>query len=473
MANLLGQDIGLNYKGIITIGSTINQNVSASLQSLTDGDGNALPLQLATGLVGVVGGTIAYTTGTNTRDVLSQTYTINATGGTNTITGLKINATETAVVGTTHNLLDLQVGSISRLKCANSGLFTIDSIATEAFYLASNGYGAVGKIINRNSSGFSGIEYLKNTGAVGTFTGFSNSSNEFRFNNILGDINFYSNGNLLASFIASNRSVAIGHTAASSRLHVRGDGTNPIFRAENTDGTYRYLMNLTQQIVNVGNGGFFNVRPNEGTTNNPGIDFAVGTSGNLTFIRFAGERYTIGHTGANNANAGILFQINNSISTANFSRFTFGVLSTSITVTSGTSAGLIYTDTFAAAAGSANYRPLSINYTINNSGAQSGTVTGIYLNSTQTNLNGATHNLMDLQVGGISKFLISNTGAIGNSSSSIGLFGVTPIAQPTTAISQAAVTPGGGGSILEDDLFGGYTVAQVVQALINLGILKP
>jgi len=48
MANLLGQDIGLNYKGIITIGSTINQNVSASLQSLTDGDGNALPIQVST-----------------------------------------------------------------------------------------------------------------------------------------------------------------------------------------------------------------------------------------------------------------------------------------------------------------------------------------------------------------------------------------------------------------------------------------
>ena len=48
MANLLGQDIGLNYKGIITIGSTINQNISASLQSLTDGDGNLLPIQVST-----------------------------------------------------------------------------------------------------------------------------------------------------------------------------------------------------------------------------------------------------------------------------------------------------------------------------------------------------------------------------------------------------------------------------------------
>ena len=149
MANLLGQDIGLNYKGIITIGSTINQNVSASLQSLTDGDGNALPLQLATGLVGVVGGTIAYTTGTNTRDVLSQTYTINNTGGTNTITGLKINATETSITGTTHNLMDLQVGGVTAFRVArNGGLLISAGGAT----ISSGGFAITGGItVNDNN----------------------------------------------------------------------------------------------------------------------------------------------------------------------------------------------------------------------------------------------------------------------------------------------------------------------------------
>jgi hypothetical protein len=68
--------------------------------------------------------------------------------------------------------------------------------------------------------------------------------------------------------------------------------------------------------------------------------------------------------------------------------------------------------TFAAAAGSANFRPLSITYTINNSGAQSGTATGIFLNATETALNGMTHNLMDLQVGGSSKTRIDNSGSI-------------------------------------------------------------
>ncbi len=59
MANLNGQNIGTNYKGIINIGSTINQNVSASLQSLTDGDGNNLPIQVSTSQTIIGGGTSA------------------------------------------------------------------------------------------------------------------------------------------------------------------------------------------------------------------------------------------------------------------------------------------------------------------------------------------------------------------------------------------------------------------------------
>ena len=256
MANLNGQNIGTNYKGIINIGSTVNQNVSASLQSLTDGDGNLLPLQISTTQMSIGGGT------------------------------------------------------------------------------------------------------------------------------------------------------------APARLNVRGDGTNPIFRAENSDGTYRYLMTTTQQIANVTNGGIFSIRPNEGTTNNPGIDFIVGIFGSASSIAYAGARYIISHTGGNNNNAGMLFSVTNATSTINTGRFNFGVNSTSITTTSGNSSGLVYTDTFAAAAGSANYRPLSINYTINNSGAQTGSTTGIYLNAIETNLNGMAHNLIDLQIGGVSRLRLSNNGRL-------------------------------------------------------------
>jgi hypothetical protein len=61
-------------------------------------------------------------------------------------------------------------------------------------------------------------------------------------------------------------------------------------------------------------------------------------------------------------------------------------------------------------AGATNPRLFNVAYTINNSGVQTGTLTGIFLNATETALNGMSHNLMDLQVGGVSRFLVSRTG---------------------------------------------------------------
>jgi len=47
----------------------------------------------------------------------------------------------------------------------------------------------------------------------------------------------------------------------------------------------------------------------------------------------------------------------------------------------------------------------------------------------------------------------------------------TPIVQPTTAITTAVNVGGAGTTIKIDDTFGGYTVGQVVAALVNVGIL--
>jgi hypothetical protein len=80
---------------------------------------------IAFNLFGV--GTYNYSSGTNTGKFISSTYTINTTGGTNTITGFFLNATETSLTGTTHNLMDLQVGGVSRFKVNNSGFLTTSS----------------------------------------------------------------------------------------------------------------------------------------------------------------------------------------------------------------------------------------------------------------------------------------------------------------------------------------------------------
>lgn len=58
MADLNGQylDSLTLYKGLINIGSTVGQNVTSSLQSLTDGDGNNLPIQVSTSQIIIGGG---------------------------------------------------------------------------------------------------------------------------------------------------------------------------------------------------------------------------------------------------------------------------------------------------------------------------------------------------------------------------------------------------------------------------------
>jgi hypothetical protein len=62
--------------------------------------------------------------------------------------------------------------------------------------------------------------------------------------------------------------------------------------------------------------------------------------------------------------------------------------------------------TIALSAGATNPSIENIAYTINNTGAQTGTATGILLNATETALNSQTHNLMDLQRAGVSNFKV-------------------------------------------------------------------
>ncbi len=70
--------------------------------------------------------------------------------------------------------------------------------------------------------------------------------------------------------------------------------------------------------------------------------------------------------------------------------------------------------TVALSAGATNEQLFNLSYTINNSGAQTGSFTGILMNATtgagDVGLNGMGHNLMDLRVNGASRFLINSSG---------------------------------------------------------------
>jgi hypothetical protein len=61
--------------------------------------------------------------------------------------------------------------------------------------------------------------------------------------------------------------------------------------------------------------------------------------------------------------------------------------------------------------------------------------------------------------------------ALGVTGNSIGLFGATPIARPTTAIASATHGSSVGTAVTIADTFDGYTLLQVVKALRNLGVL--
>ena len=63
---------------------------------------------------------------------------------------------------------------------------------------------------------------------------------------------------------------------------------------------------------------------------------------------------------------------------------------------------------------------------------------------------------------------------IGNQATDkIAFWAKTPIAQPDTSVGSATVaSPGAGNTIKTDDTFDGYTLAQVVRALRNIGVLQ-
>lgn len=101
-------------------------------------------------------------------------------------------------------------------------------------------------------------------------------------------------------------------------------------------------------------------------------------------------------------------------------------------------------------AGSTIFRPVELVYTINAAaGVQSGTATGIFLNATETSLNGMIHNLLDIGTGGgayVSKLKVDNTGnttiagniIAGGTTSTIRLKGYTVATLPAGVVGDMA-----------------------------------
>jgi hypothetical protein len=315
MASLIGQNIGGNPRGIINLGATINSPLSTTLQSVTDGMGNNSPLQLSTDEVGI-NRTISLSAGSSNVRLINETYTINNSGAqTGNVTGIFLNATETALNGMGHNLLDLQVGGVSKFKVFNSG-----------------GVVASGVFVNGISRSFitspsDGIVTLYDSGAT--------SFNRLQF------------GGTTSAFPSIKRN------GASIDFRLADDSNYCAITASNV------IMSSGSVLESLGN--VVNLKSN-----------LAGGSGFVLDI-----------------------QSRNVLSGSNVEQ---GALTINVTKANTT-------------VGTANFRLANLLYTINNTAAQTGNATGIFLNATETALNGMGHNLMDLQVGGVSKFYVSRTGA--------------------------------------------------------------
>jgi len=148
MANLLSQNIGTNYKGFLNLDSTINTPLDTTLRAVTDGMGNVSLLQLSTEAVGL-SRTVNLSAGATTPRLFNVAYTINNSGAqTGNLTGIFLNATETALNGMSHNLMDLQIGGSSKFKVTSaSSVFSNYVYAT--VYAFNAGFG----VIKANANG--------------------------------------------------------------------------------------------------------------------------------------------------------------------------------------------------------------------------------------------------------------------------------------------------------------------------------
>lgn len=121
MSNLYNQNIGINYKGILNLDTTINTPLDATLRAVTDGAGTSSLLNLSTEQVGVLR-TVNLAAGATNPSLFNVAYTINNSGAqTGTLRGIFLNATETLLNGIIHNLMDLQVGGVSRFRVRSDG----------------------------------------------------------------------------------------------------------------------------------------------------------------------------------------------------------------------------------------------------------------------------------------------------------------------------------------------------------------
>lgn len=297
---------------------------------------------------------------------------------------------------------------------------------TGNFSIGASGSGAVSNFqVAQNTTGFGTVATNATTTLTGTGTQFSNtfkvgdtitvSGETIRtIATIVSDVSltvtvaFTTTASALTyTLIGGSRfnvfgngqvGIGTGSVVPTARLQVKGDGTNPIVRFETSTSA------IAQQFYDTSMIGFGNVNPiYAGIYGHSSIDPNAATANSLGVGLLSNQSSTT-------ASYGFGIKTTNGSNAAQWITGTGGLIK------------IISSGFIPSAAGNGNYRNLEINYSLNGTnGAQTGTATGIYLNATETALNGMVHNLMDLQIGGVSKFSVRNDGRLNASGSIISL----------------------------------------------------
>ena len=435
----------INVSNDIFIGGAINNNTSSGFiinnSSLlqTNTTRNGVILQTASWQNNGAGGAsimnavsitpnVNMTLGTNTGTVLLLNPILNTTGGTTTLRGIHYNPTLTSLTGTTHIAIETVTGDVifgstsgnvgigtttptAKLQVAapgaastdiglrvrNSGntadLFAVfgnnttvigNSYGATKFSSGSFGYLSVGiagepivslvSNVQSSTQTLNGVTIpIQSSNLVFTSAYGYDVGNDYNIISV-GKFGIKVGNTTSAVQILSNGNIGIGITSPTGKLEVLATTALPVIIGDSATAN------------------FGKIYPNAG--------------GNLTILANGNSGKTLILNGGNGSNLELKASYDQNGS-YNFTSNNY--TSTSIT---GYVLGIHGASIAVASVGTGTPRIVGIDYTINNTAAQTGTATGIFLNATETALNGMAHNLMDLQVGGVSKIKVNNLGQL-------------------------------------------------------------
>ncbi len=360
-----------NITGNVNVSSVIASNTVAAPIVTRAGSNQTLTFQnnswsTAGSSINALGGTITNPSGDFTGLALRPTYNQTGTAGS---TDLLINRTETAIGSGSHKLIDVQVGGSSKFSVSNTGvirsyiagedLLTVDN--TSDGRLRIDATGPHGQWIELVPRGIGGAPNLSAQSAMYITIG--------GIPQILID-----NG-----YIRPNTSDPIQirtHNPLGKGLAVRGlaSQVGNLQEWQNSSGTALASVDKDGNIVSSGNmtAGFI-------TTSSGGQFQSIFLAG--TTLRTAGSNTTLNIQGGG---------FNNTIAGGVGVNFFSG--GNAITTPSGLFTGVSITPTY----------------------NQTGTAgaTDLLINRTETVIGSGSHRLIDAQVGGVSRFIVSNTGNV-------------------------------------------------------------